>query len=1017
MNVAEASGGEFMLIDPKSSDESLNHLCDHRLMTGADSMAVGKKKTSISLVLLMLFSVFSMLAYVPSAAAVEQIDLAIVTGQAPIEDRYYSAFDPITFTVEVENQALSPLTNTRTLKWYVCDGPRTAVSCISNNVEDGGMNINGLLSGESANFSDSNRWFPSGASGTFTVVFKFDYADIDTSDDILSYNINLTAEFSDIAVDSEQDPRDTLSGLHTYGGEVVLNTEVDYVMDIYGVANTCGTCNLVANIGWNLKTLDGTLVSNATRSVTNLPSGGYEQPFTTALPALNYSLPGRFIFEFGLMSSSGAYDGDLNGFNDLTQIEIVLDNTLDLRIASMYPSHDQSSPSYYYGENMISAKIENIGNFTILDTKVTFEMFDAQGESEHIEFCDIDSLGPSQFTTCTFDIVEIGDGKELRVYMPTSFDGRADTAPSDNTLVEYADITAGEINPSIGLNTVSGTFTTADTIELSAQTSNIAANPLNYTWTLDTAIQLGYGQFLNINASTFPLKSYIVGLAVEDALGNTEFAYRTIQLIDEVIIEEEPLMTGSIVSLDEAEFTYDYYLPIQGSEYNIAGGKEPLMILELNAMKLDDNTQPADIQSMDLTVNLSALLPDMIPFDSVEVLELPDSTETYWDYLESPNYYSFDEIQNITLSLSSNTALLFIGSLPEANVSADNTTHSQLQGGSIELSWTPQGDISNPYLGGWKIYKLPVAETGGTIFPDPAEEDSQSLWTQLIDERFVEMVSISTKSWVDPEPLPSGTCASYALIPSNRANAPDLSRINVFMNDEGNTMLCGDAIAPSSTVTSFTHTYRFTNSSTCFDLQRNWNSCYELNLTWTWPQNELDGEVTWNMYRLDTRPNEIELKYITPIATGLSGIQGETGTFNQSGLEADGIRPDRTYFYVLSPVDGRGNAMTVAEYPSENTERVEIENQWWDYNQHIIPEEPAPPEPPLGIDWLGDLEDSMEVKEFQYAGIGALILVVLNALLIPMMIKRRRRLKRVMAARSRRMGTANMAEEFEDFFE
>ena len=59
----------------------------------------------------------------------------------------------------------------------------------------------------------------------------------------------------------------------------------------------------------------------------------------------------------------------------------------------------------------------------------------------------------------------------------------------------------------------------------------------------------------------------------------------------------------------------------------------------------------------------------------------------------------------------------------------------------------------------------------------------------------------------------------------------------------------------------------------------------------------------------------------------------------------------------------------------------------------------------------------MEVKEFQYAGIGALILVVLNALLIPMMIKRRRRLKRVIAARNRRMGTANMAEEFEEFFE
>ena len=100
-------------------------------MTGADSMAVGKKKTSIGLVFLMLFSAFSMLAYVPSAAAVEQIDLAIVSGQSPVEDRFYSAFDPITFTAEVENQALSPLTNTRTLKWYVCDGLRTATQMMS----------------------------------------------------------------------------------------------------------------------------------------------------------------------------------------------------------------------------------------------------------------------------------------------------------------------------------------------------------------------------------------------------------------------------------------------------------------------------------------------------------------------------------------------------------------------------------------------------------------------------------------------------------------------------------------------------------------------------------------------------------------------------------------------------------------------------------------------------------------------------------------------------------------------
>ena len=85
----------------------------------------------------------------------------------------------------------------------------------------------------------------------------------------------------------------------------------------------------------------------------------------------------RYIFQFGLIDSTSAYDGDLNDYNDLAEVEIALDNTLDLRIASMYPSHDPSSPNYYYGEDMLSIDIENIGNFTVEDVQITFEMFDA----------------------------------------------------------------------------------------------------------------------------------------------------------------------------------------------------------------------------------------------------------------------------------------------------------------------------------------------------------------------------------------------------------------------------------------------------------------------------------------------------------------------------------------------------------------------------------------------------------------------------------------------------------------
>ena len=984
-------------------------------MSGAERMPVAKKKTSFGLVSLMLLSLFSALLVAPSATAIEQVDLAIVSGQSPVEDRFYPAFDPIEFSAEVENQALSPQTTTRALDWFVCAGFKTATQCASNDLANGQINVNGLLDGASGNFSDSTKWFPNGATGTFTVVFKFTFADVDSTDDVLTYNINLTAEFSDVSIDQDQDPRETLSNLHTYDGEFVLNTEQDYIMSISGTANTCGQCGLIAYIGWNLLELDGTLVATSNQSVTTLPSGGYEQAFTTALPALNYSTPGRYIFQFGLIDSASSYNGDLNDYNDFAEVEIVLDNTLDLRIASMYPSHDPSSPDYYYGEDMLSIDVENIGNFTVEDIIITFEMFDAVGESEYLETCTIDRLSPSESATCMFNLTKVGEGKELRIYMPTTFNGRPDTAPSDNTLIELTSILAGDILPIITMNSISGTYTTADTIEFTAITNSVAAKPLNYTWVIDTVINIGYGKSISVNASTFPLKEYDVGLYVEDALGFNAETHTTISIIDEVVINESPLMTGSAVSLDKAQFIHDVLLPIEGFEYNIAGGKEPLMIMDFNVMQLENELQPAQLQSLNLDINLSELLPDSIPHESVEFLELTSLDDTYWDYLESPDFFSYDGIENISLNLHSNTIVLVIGALPQPNVSLTNLTHNKLLGGGIELTWTPQGDISNPYLGGWQIYRLTVDESVGTIFPDPETETNTNLWDELLSDSGVELVPTESTGWTDPISLETGTCASYAILPTNRAGVPDTSRINVVMSESGDSRLCGDALPPTSAIESFAYTYRFTNSTECFNMQQDWNACYELNMTWTWPANEDDGGVTWNMYRMDLEPSSIDLKFATPIATGLTGIQGEEGTFNQSGLEVDGIRPLRTYYYVLAPVDSKGNENTLG-LPDDNILRVKIQDQWWDYNQHLVPEEPAPPEPPLGIQWFQDVLDYTKVGEFQTAGFAVLLLVVLNALFIPLTIKRRARLKRVIEARKRNQTTRNMADDFEEFF-
>ena len=985
-------------------------------MTGAERTTVANKITSLGLVSLMLLSLMSALVTLPTATAIEQVDLAILTGKSPVENRNYAAFDPITFSAEVENQALGPQTSTRSMDWFICSGMKTATQCISNDLASGQININGLLNGDSDNFSDATQWYPNGVTGTFTVVFKFTFADVDTSDDVLSYNINLTAEYSDVSVDQDQDPRETLSGLHTYNGEFVLNTEQDYVMSISGTAHTCGECGLIAYMGWNLRELDGTLVATANQSVTTLPAGGYEQPYTISLPALNYSVPGRYIFEFGLIDSASAFNGDLNDYNDLAEVEIVLDNTLNLRIASMYPSHNPSSPNYYYGEDMLSVDVENIGNFTVEDFSITFEMFDAVGESEYLQTCEIDKLGPSESSTCMFNLTKVGEGKELRIYMPTTFDGRPDTGPSDNTLIEFTSILAGDILPIITMNSISGTYTTADAIELTAVTNTVAAEPLNYTWVLDTVITIGYGKSISINASSFPLKDYDIGLYVEDALGFNAEAHATISIIDEVLIDEPPLMSGSAVSLDKAQFVYDVLLPIEGFNYNIAGGKEPLMIMDLKVMQLENELQSAQLQSLELEVNLSALLPDSIPHDSVEFLELSSLDSTFWDYLESPDFFAYDGLENISLNLHSNTIVLVIGALPEPNVSLSNLTHNKLVGGAIELTWTPQGDILNPYLGGWQIYRLTVDESVGTIFPDPTVETNQNLWAELLADSGVELVPTDSEGWVDPVSLETGTCASYAILPTNRAGVPDTSRINVVMEEDGSSRLCGDALPPTSAVSSFTYTYRFTNSTECYDMQQDWNACYELNLTWTWPANEEDGGVTWNIYRMDVEPSQIDLRFATPLVTGLVGEQGEQGSFDQSGLEVDGIRPMRTYYYVLAPVDSKGNENTF-ELPSDNILRVKIEDQWWDYNQHLIPEEPAPPEPPLGVPWFQDVLDYTEVGEFQTAGLAVLILVVLNALFIPLTIKRGARLKRILAARKRNQATRNMADDFEDFFE
>ena len=65
-------------------------------------MPVAKKKTSFGLVSLMLLSLFSALLVAPSATAIEQVDLAIVSGPSPVEvERNHCVFCLVSVSIIV----------------------------------------------------------------------------------------------------------------------------------------------------------------------------------------------------------------------------------------------------------------------------------------------------------------------------------------------------------------------------------------------------------------------------------------------------------------------------------------------------------------------------------------------------------------------------------------------------------------------------------------------------------------------------------------------------------------------------------------------------------------------------------------------------------------------------------------------------------------------------------------------------------------------------------------------------
>ena len=983
-------------------------------MTERKQREIPNRRTSLGFVVMLLLSTLGVLATAPASSASLTGSIGISGSSSPVPDAWYSSFDTISFEAEVTNFYNSPSGAARVLTWYACDGDITASSCKSVYDETGQFNM-GNIQGQSTELVPSTAlWIPGqNAEGTFTIVYSFSQNDQVPSDDELRFTINLTNDFVDVIADTDHNPIEHLQNLAVYDQESVLNTGTDYVFKAKGQSTLCGLCTFTGEFGWQLWDEQETMMlKEAYKTVENLPAWGGYDPYNINLPAFNYGQEGRYMLKFGLFSSTGNPHADLNPSNNLAAYEIVLNDSIDLKVMDVYPSHNAQSSQFYYGNDRVISTFANLGNMSVENITVSYQVYNTQYELEVEDSCDIAVMHPSETETCTFNMTTTGNNRLIRVQLPTIYQNGEDVRMSDNLYSLNANVQVGAINPSVQTNSENNVFLTTEDVELVARFSSIASQPLNYTWREGFYVW-GHGQVLNRTGEAFGLGHHNLTLQVTDPWGETEYAYVEFDVLNSVNLSVEPYFTGFAITEQEAAYSHDILLPHLGKNYGIGGGDSPLMMIAVDVQSL--SSEEEGLRNIGLTMDLTSILPENIDLTTVDIRYLPSTESVEWEFLDGVDGYTFGpDSQTVDISMTKDGVILLIGVLPPTNATAEDVEWTQLVDGQIQLDWTPNGDITNPYVGGWNIYKI-QGISGTTVFPETANGINENIWEELTLESLATTLPLGDQTWLDPDRLETGICASYAIIPIDREGNPNLQMANITRVDGVAGQLCGDAIPPSTSLVGLSHTWTFTNSTECYEEQQDWSVCYTVDLSWTWPPHEAQGNVTWNIYRIEARPSNIDLKFIEPIVEGLEGVPGETGTLTQSGLDRNGVQPYRTYYYILAPIDSVGNELMAANYPSDNIERVQIDDDWWTYNQHLIPPEPEPPEPPLGLPWLQKLNDATQVSEFQNAGFVLLGTIVLNFLLLPLLLKRRKRLKRVLEARKRNSAAA--MSEFDDFFE
>ena len=972
------------------------------------------KNHALSISLLILFGSIFAVGFIPNAKANVSGDVSIVSS-TPSEDDFIPAYSPTFFEVTVSNlyQATSPA---REINWYVCVGELNHNICVSNSIDDGSIMIPSLQPNEISTHASTDPFYPNGLNETITVVYQFKQSDFNPNNDVISFLLNASLQFTDIIVEPNENIIHQLSGLATYENEKILSNNTDYDIAFSGFANLCASCSINTTLGWQLWDIGQTeIISESYAYVEDYPKLSFYKSFTMDLPTFNHNEDGRFSLTYGIFNSTGVPFGDMYTSNNLNTVEILIDTEFDVSINSINPSHNPSSANYLYGENMISVELSNNGNMTAENILLQLTI-SQNGNSVNTQLCQVSMLLPNQQKNCIFDMLIEGGSILISAALDIFNRNNYDSNPLDNVLEESVNVIVPQMSTNIEIDNVKDWYTDNEIITVSANVNPFSPAPVNFSWWYSGIVNIDYGQEISINTADYGLGTHNFRLTSTDVLGNIETLYFNIKVYTEVMVSQPPIYQASAISESETfEIIHQTSLPKIGETYNLNEDNRPLLLLHFDLVDEQTSESMFDGQNwIDIELNLLDSTPSNVPVSSVEIRKLSSLNDTSWVYFNSEQY-SLENQNLMSIRIYEGTTILLIGNFGEPDIEARNFTVDLISGGNFELNWEPYGDTESDYLHGWNIHQKIVPDFGGTIFQSPQQGYNENLWEDLVSDSFRTFVPLGENSWQDLITVPDGFCSSYAIIPVDRTGQTYNHLANVSMDNGTAAFICGDSSPPTTTVIDLESSWRFTNDTNCYNILKDWNLCYEVTISWIWPEGEMDE--TWNLYRVEQNPNGMDLALFQPTLSDISYVAGESFQITQNGIDDDSIRPMKTYYYILTPTDQYGNERTVAIYPSGNVERVHIEDDWWAYNQHIIPEPEPEPEPPLNSEWLGNFTDSLEQQEFQTAGIVTLVTLCLGVIMLALISKRLKRFRKVIGERNRRLAANSMPSEFDEFFE